>query len=29
MDRPTIEEVLSRARTFAGKEVEVSELREA
>ena len=26
MDRPTIEEVLSRARTFAGKEVEVSEL---
>ena len=26
MDRPTIEQVLSRARTFAGKEVEVSEL---
>ena len=26
MDRPTIERVLSRARTFAGKEVEVSEL---
>ena len=23
MDRPTIEQVLSRARTFAGKEVEV------
>jgi len=26
MDRPTIEQVLSRATTFAGKEVEVSEL---
>ena len=26
MDRPTIEQVVSRARTFAGKEVEVSEL---
>lgn len=26
MDRPTIEQVLSRARTFAGKEVEVSQL---
>jgi thiamine kinase-like enzyme len=26
MDRPTIDQVLSRARTFAGKEVEVSQL---
>ena len=26
MDRPTIEQVVSRARTFAGKEVEVSQL---